>query len=151
MSPDAKIRYVQYSLHNSPGFEESFGEIVKMNCQTWVHFDLSTLGIYLPSSMRSKEIAEDEEVFFRTLPPGESVQRGDVYQFGKHKMVDIRSLHLATHSGYVTKETGEPILTHATVIDGSVSAWPVSWFAMEERYATLYAVKRPLALEKRFL
>lgn len=144
MSLETSVRYIQYSFLAGPGTEEVRGGVCKMNCQAWVHWELSTLGVLLPTEMKSLEIYTDESVFFRTLLSGEPVRRGDVFLFGRTDLVDYRLLHLAIHSGYEKKQTREPILTHATYIDGTVTAWPLSWFSRQPRYGKLFAIKRPI-------
>jgi hypothetical protein len=139
---------IRYAFHNGPGKERQEGATLELNCQAWVHYDLRTLGIKLPAWMRSKEIFEDDGLYFHTLGSGEISQRGDVFLFGGQTNQDPRFLHLAVHSGYQMKETAEPILTHATVMEGTVSPWPLSQFFNEPRYVRLFGIKRPIALSQ---
>ncbi len=112
---------IRYAYPNGPGKERQVGAILEMNCQAWVHRDLRELGISLPEWVRSKEIYEDEKVFFRTVVTPEPSKRGDVFLFGRETLTDPRYYHVATHSGFYTWDRGEPILTHVTKVDGTVS------------------------------
>jgi hypothetical protein len=138
---------ISYAYSGAPGKERQVGARLELNCQAWVHHDLRSLGITLPDWVRSKEIYEDETTFFRTVAASETVARGDIFLFGRECTTDPRYFHLAIHSGFYTWENGEPILTHATKVDGTVSPWPISQFFREPRYGKLFAVKRPIALE----
>ncbi len=139
--------FVRYAFARGPGNERQAGTLLEMNCQAWVHYDLRSLGVELPTSMRSKEIYEDTGEFFRTLGSDEKPKRGDVFLFGRASTEDARMLHLAIHSGYQAVYTFEPILTHATVVEKTVSAWPLDKFTHEPRYIKLFAIKRPIALD----
>ena len=137
---------IYYSVAHGPGREVVRGSVVRMNCQAWAHEALRGLGVWLPLWMRSREIAEDMGAIVRTVTAGEPLKAGDIFLFAGPQTRDSKYLHLAVHSGLAAPLTREPILTHATVITGTVSAWPLSWFAHEPRYAQLVAVKRPVGL-----
>lgn len=137
---------VRYRFSCGPDVAVWEAPIVKTNCQAWVHYDLGSLGIVLPATMLSEEIYLDETTYFRTLKPGEAPRRGDVFQFGPPHLVDFKKLHCAVHSGVITRGTGEPLLTNANIVVGTVDAWPLSDFFRYERYGKLFAVKRPLGL-----
>jgi hypothetical protein len=140
--------YIRYAFGSGPGKERQVGALLELNCQAWAHYDLRTLGVSLPEWVRSKEIYEDEVLFFRSVDSPGITKRGDVFLFGRENAADPRYFHIAIHSGFYTWESGEPILTHATKVDGTVSPWPISKFFREPRYAKLFAVKRPIALDR---
>lgn len=111
-----------------------------VNCQLLVHLALGFIhGIDLPPAMRSKEIFEDRE-FFADIPP-DATSLGDVFVFGKVDETDLRQLHLAVKIDD-DPQTRQPLLIHATSIEGVVTVWPLSRFSSHPRYEKLFATKR---------
>lgn len=115
----------------------------ELNCQGLVHIFCKRMGYGLPPEMRSKEIFEDEENFFRTIRQG-PLKFGDVLIFGREE-VDYRRLHLTVFGGDYDPY-GSPLLLHATKIDDKVCVWPLSKFSDYPSYSRLYAVKRLISL-----
>lgn len=130
---------LSYNLKNGPHIERFHDRVWEegINCQGLLHlFYLHVFQKELPSSLRSKELYEDETLFY-TIRQGEIPRFGDVYLFGRENLHDTRKLHIA-----ILIEPNNRLLLHATPIASGVAVWPIDAFFAHDRYALIYRIKR---------
>ncbi len=159
---DAKYRY---DFKASPLRVSSLQSAKKngINCVTLFHLILKDLyNIKLPSNLMSYEMTNDNNLFEDVSYP-EQMESGDIVGFGVKKMKtlevfrpkfkgkeltnweDFPVKHFAVYTG--RKSKGEPLMLHASSVDGTVSVWALKQFAEYRNYATVYYIKR---LKKEF-
>ena len=115
-----------------------------INCQGLVHKIYNYFGHNLPPSFRSREIFEDEELFFSlsldNLDPF-SLAKLDILIFGRQDVIDFRKLHLSVYTGELDKDQN-PLIIHSTRVEQQVVIWPLQKFFTFPKYEKLYAIKR---------
>lgn len=133
-----------YKTEHSPHVlvDDSFDPFVgKINCQTFAHLYLrDEFGVNLPRGMWSKEIFEDDGMFFRRVNEGESLVKGDLLFVGKP-----RTKHTRLHIGVVHQAAGLPeetVIRHANKKDGMVSDWTMKEMLEYEEYPVIRGVQR---------
>jgi hypothetical protein len=110
-----------------------------INCQGLLHLVYQDIfNITLPSSLRSKELFEDESLFL-TISFDTQPKPGDAYLFGPEGLTDFKKLHIGILAS--TQENTRWIL-HATPIENRVTLWPLKDFSSYEKYRVLYRIKR---------
>ncbi len=130
---------LSYNLKNGPHREQFYERVWEegINCQGLLHlFYYHVFGKQLPSSLRSKELYDDETLF-QTLDQDATPRFGDAYLFGRENLQDMRKLHIA-----ILVEPNNGLLLHATPIASGVAIWPIETFFTHERYAQIYRIKR---------
>lgn len=112
-----------------------------INCQTFAHLYLrDEFGVNLPRGMWSKEIFEDDGLFFRRVNQAEPLVRGDLLFVGKP-----RTKHIRLHVGVVHQVADLPedtVIRHANKKDGMVSDWTLKEMLEYEEYPVVRGVRQ---------
>ena len=130
-----------------------------LNCVALAHLVLRDLfGHTLPASFQSWELFEDR-AFFEPVDGVPTAQAGDLVWFGAARprlrldefeprfedgelvnVADFAVNHVAVHTG--ERAGGDPLLLHASSLDGTNVLWPLARFAARPRYAKIYGIQR---------
>jgi hypothetical protein len=131
-----------------------------LNCVSLAHLALRNLfNETLPPEMHCYEMYADD-AYFKTLGGVDETQQGDLVWFGRQDAAepalfvpqyakgssflenwrDSPVKHVAVCTG--ERYDGEPLLLHATHIEGTNVIWPLRKFEEHERYARVLRVAR---------
>jgi hypothetical protein len=155
---DPAFRYV---WSQSPARVRSREDALRdgLNCVALAHLVLRDLfGHVLPASYQSLELFQDRR-YFEPVDDLARSRAGDLVWFGVAEprlpldefvplfedgellnVADFPVNHVAVHTG--EHLGGDPLLLHASSLDGTNALWPLRRFADHPRYGRIYGVHR---------
>jgi cell wall-associated NlpC family hydrolase len=136
-----------------------------LNCIALAHLAMNKLfEVELPSALHCAELYADRQYFNPVAMPSD-LQRGDLVWFGIANppiepetfvpeyrdglLVNWRDFpvkHVAIHTGEQDAQN-DPLLLHASMLEGTNVVWPLRQFAEHHRYRVCYGASR-LALAR---
>jgi hypothetical protein len=155
---DSRFRYV---LKQIPVKVRSRDDALSsgLNCIALAHLVIADVfGYRLPAELQCVELALDE-IDFEEVSSTDELLPGDLIWFGTNApVVDLTDFvpryangdllnfdeFPINHVGIATgeQEEGDPLVLHASPVDGTNAIWPLGRFSEYPRYGTIYKISR---------
>lgn len=158
-------RYVdpafRYAYRQNPARVRSRDDALRdgLNCVALAHLLIRDLfGCALPGRLQTYELIHERE-YFEPVPSPEHMRAGDLVWLGPERpsvpldefvprrtgdditnMTEFPVKHVAICTdGF---DDRDPVLLHASLIEGTNALWPLRRFSDHDRYGRIYAIRR---------